>query len=415
MKGTWTFILFFFGLFMQHGFSQDLNISDTIHLRNSSFEDMSRPSKAPTAWWNCGAKGESPPDVQPGAFLNQFPAYQGETYLGMVTRVNETVEAVGQQLRMPLQPGTCYSFSLLLARATTYKSPKQANTIIALNSLTDSINHEKPVKLRIWGSNQPCRKGELLDETPLVENYRWKQYNFRFEPKQRLTYLIIEAYYKTPVLIPYAGNVLVDAASAIVVVPCEEELLADITEPASVPAPIAEASKPPRIVNVPPPPKTRPTPTQEEPIVTAEPPLPEPKVRKPKPKQERIMKDLDRRKLREGLTLKIEKLNFPADSARITDTSFEVLDEIYDFLSDNRDVNVEIGGYTNNRCDTKYCDWLSEKRAKAIADYLIGKGIREERLSYKGYGKRNPIATNRTPSGRKQNQRVEIKIISMDG
>ncbi|RMD97408.1 MAG: OmpA family protein, partial [Bacteroidetes bacterium] len=58
---------------------------------------------------------------------------------------------------------------------------------------------------------------------------------------------------------------------------------------------------------------------------------------------------------------------------------------------------------------------LSTERAKAVADYLILKGIDPERLKYKGYGKRQPIDTNRTAAGRKRNQRVEIKILSLNG
>jgi outer membrane protein OmpA-like peptidoglycan-associated protein len=55
---------------------------------------------------------------------------------------------------------------------------------------------------------------------------------------------------------------------------------------------------------------------------------------------------------------------------------------------------------------------LSSARAKAVADYLIAKGISRERIQYRGYGKRQPIDTNETPEGRRRNQRVEIKIIS---
>jgi len=54
------------------------------------------------------------------------------------------------------------------------------------------------------------------------------------------------------------------------------------------------------------------------------------------------------------------------------------------------------------------------KRAKAVANYLIKKGIKEKRVSFKGYGKRRPIATNATPSGRKKNQRVQIMITSVE-
>ena len=91
------------------------------------------------------------------------------------------------------------------------------------------------------------------------------------------------------------------------------------------------------------------------------------------------------------------------------------MDDIYRFLDRNKDVVVEIGGHTNNLPPAEYCDRLSEERAKAVADYLQNKGIDRNRLQFKGYGKRYPIADNRTSLGRKQNQRVEIKILSFNG
>ena len=63
----------------------------------------------------------------------------------------------------------------------------------------------------------------------------------------------------------------------------------------------------------------------------------------------------------------------------------------------------------------EYCDRLSAERAKAVADFLNEKGIPRERLQYKGYGKRQPVDSNRTQAGRQKNQRVEIKILSFNG
>ena len=76
---------------------------------------------------------------------------------------------------------------------------------------------------------------------------------------------------------------------------------------------------------------------------------------------------------------------------------------------------VEIGGHTNGIPEHAYCDRLSTQRAKAVAEYLVRRGIKQGRLKYKGYGKRQPVATNKTPDGRKRNQRVEIKILSLSG
>lgn len=76
---------------------------------------------------------------------------------------------------------------------------------------------------------------------------------------------------------------------------------------------------------------------------------------------------------------------------------------------------MEIGGHTNGNCDHPYCDRLSQDRAKTVANYLIQKGISIDRVRFKGYGKRKPVASNATLQGRKKNQRVEITILEMKG
>ncbi len=130
-------------------------------------------------------------------------------------------------------------------------------------------------------------------------------------------------------------------------------------------------------------------------------------------KKPKNIPDLEADKLVIGQTLRINKLYFEADSSTISQTSFEVLDEVYDFLATNENVSIEIGGHTNNIPPHEYCDRLSEARAREVATYLYGKGIYEERISFKGYGKRNPIASNDNATGRRKNQRVEIKILKI--
>lgn len=127
---------------------------------------------------------------------------------------------------------------------------------------------------------------------------------------------------------------------------------------------------------------------------------------------EKQVPDLNVNNLRLGQIIKLEKLFFEADSTRITSISEPVLDELHKFLEDHKTVMIEVGGHTNNIPSHSFCDRLSTARAKAVADYLIIRGIESNRVQYKGYGKRKPIATNTTKGGRKKNQRVEIKIIS---
>jgi outer membrane protein OmpA-like peptidoglycan-associated protein len=74
---------------------------------------------------------------------------------------------------------------------------------------------------------------------------------------------------------------------------------------------------------------------------------------------------------------------------------------------------MEIGGYTDSTGSEQYNNSLSEKRALAVVDYLIKKGISTDRLKYKGYGNTSPLGDNVTIEGRKLNRRTEAKIIGL--
>lgn len=364
---------------------------DPIYLDNPSFEDFPRAGKPPTGWYDCGFPNETPPDVQPSNspglsfFRVTKEPFHGKTYMGMVVRDNDTWESVSQRLKAPLEPGTCYEFSLHLSRSEIYVSQSR--------STFEEVNYTTPAKLRIWGGSGYCNKKELLAESSLVINTRWLQYNFKFEPKDRHTYIVLEAFYNTPTLFPYNGNILVDNATPIVPVPCIDEVAVaqDVEEP-----PLA-----PVVRNQPDTPTT--------PSVVADNNAEEPK------EKSKLIAELERDKIRAGQTIRIDRLYFTADSSRIKEESYEVLEELFEFLNSNPDVVVEIGGHTNSIPSHEYCDRLSTSRAKAVADYLVQRGIPRQRLQYKGYGKRQPVASNETPDGRQRNQRVEIKILGFDG
>jgi outer membrane protein OmpA-like peptidoglycan-associated protein/sugar lactone lactonase YvrE len=128
---------------------------------------------------------------------------------------------------------------------------------------------------------------------------------------------------------------------------------------------------------------------------------------------ERIMKELASGALRSGQTMSIQKLQFDADSTRLREDARPVLDEIFGFLEENPTIVVEIGGHTNSLPPPEYCDSLSTSRARSVAEYLVNRGIAAERVYYKGYGKRDPLFSNKTEEGRRRNQRVEIKILRL--
>jgi len=374
---------------------------EPIILQNPSFEDMPRQGKAPSGWYDCGFPNESEPDIQPndageGFFGVQQKPQHGKSYLGMVVRDNDTYESLAQRLSKPLEKGKCYEFSLMLSRSELYESMSRTEERL--------VNYTTPIKLRIWGGNGYCGTSELLDETPLVINSRWLEYNLKFEPKQTHSYILIEAFYKTPTLFPYNGNILIDNASPIFPIPCNVEVPEVPTEvPVEEPVAAIETPVTPS-VNQPVPKNPAPRPDKE--IVETTPP----------PTNAKVLKELDRRKIREGSTIRIDKLFFPPDETAPTEDSYPVLDEVYDFLMLNRDLVVEIGGHTNTIPAHEYCDRLSTERAKSVVDYLIRKGVAAERLEYKGYGKREPlIYDKKSKANRLKNQRVEIKVLSLKG
>ncbi len=129
--------------------------------------------------------------------------------------------------------------------------------------------------------------------------------------------------------------------------------------------------------------------------------------------KKRIIAALDVKQLQTGQTIQIEQLFFDADSTNMKSTSIPVMEEMYDFLRAYPQITVEIGGHTNNIPSHDYCDALSTARAKSVVDYLVNKGIPAEQLTFKGYGKRKPLVSNRSSAGRRKNQRVEIKVLKV--
>ncbi|MBK7871071.1 MAG: OmpA family protein [Saprospiraceae bacterium] len=362
---------------------------DAITLTNASFEDIPRHSHVPRGWYDCGFPGESAPDTQPDPMFQVSKAsQQGDTYLGMVVRDNDTWEAISQKLSRPMEKDKCYEFSIYLARSESY---------ISVSRITEEqANYVTPAKLRVYGGFDYCDKQYLLGETKLVINTRWIEFNFKFEPIANYTHIVFEAFYNTPTLFPYNGNLLMDNASELKPIPCEEQLVEKEPEvtPKTVEKPVVKAD----------PPKPKPTT-----------PTPEKREEKPTVIEDKKISDLNRSDLKEGSTIRLDKLYFEVNKAVITNPSFETLDEIYTFLIRNPDVSVEVGGHTNGLCDDNYCNELSTNRAKAVYDYLVKKGISSSRVRYRGYGKSQAIAENTTGEGRRKNQRVEIKILSLGG
>jgi flagellar motor protein MotB len=125
---------------------------------------------------------------------------------------------------------------------------------------------------------------------------------------------------------------------------------------------------------------------------------------------EPFIKRIDLSPVRVGEKLMLSNVFYEFDSWKIKKESYSELNTLARLLSYNKNIIVEIGGYTDSIGTDAYNLNLSEKRAISVMDYLVGKGIIADRLGYKGFGAASPIGNNVTNDGRKLNRRTEIKI-----
>lgn len=102
--------------------------------------------------------------------------------------------------------------------------------------------------------------------------------------------------------------------------------------------------------------------------------------------------------------------NFGFDKYQITEEMVPALTEASALLDEFPNLKVLVGGHTDSSGSEAYNQGLSERRAKAVADWLSANGVANERLEVKGYGEMNPKYDNKTKEGRQLNRRVEIDV-----
>ena len=88
-----------------------------------------------------------------------------------------------------------------------------------------------------------------------------------------------------------------------------------------------------------------------------------------------------------------------------------ILNDVATWLKKNPQMKCELSGHTDGKGSVAYNQKLSEQRAQAVYDYLVKAGVSADNLTWKGYGKSEPIATNDTAEGRQLNRRVELRLI----
>ncbi|UNU72788.1 OmpA family protein [Moraxella nasovis] len=115
----------------------------------------------------------------------------------------------------------------------------------------------------------------------------------------------------------------------------------------------------------------------------------------------------------EGLirALNLQIINFELDSAEIPAENKEILDLAADKFKELPDLALTIVGHTDNQASHEYNQELSEKRAAAVRDYLVSKGVSADRLTILGASYDFPVASNATEQGRFQNRRIEFRLV----
>ena len=115
-----------------------------------------------------------------------------------------------------------------------------------------------------------------------------------------------------------------------------------------------------------------------------------------------------------GLVMSLDEgyLKFDFDRADLRQESREILSRIAGILFTSEDFAITITGHTDARGDDAYNQRLSERRARAVADYLIGAGLASERFTVEGLGQAHPLDTGDSDAAHARNRRVELGIVS---
>lgn len=137
---------------------------------------------------------------------------------------------------------------------------------------------------------------------------------------------------------------------------------------------------------------------------TVEPTAPEPALVSPAPPPKRVQVTDKKIEI-------TEIVQFETNKAILLPQSEQLLDEVADALKEHPEIEeVRVEGHTDSQGTTKLNMKLSDARAEAVRNYLIGKGIDGGRLVAQGFGETKPVSDNDTEEGRYKNRRVEFEI-----
>lgn len=127
------------------------------------------------------------------------------------------------------------------------------------------------------------------------------------------------------------------------------------------------------------------------------------------------LKELNAKQTDRGLIITLGDVLFDTNRAQIKSGGVREIHKLADVLKQNPQRTVFIEGFTDSTGNDSYNQELSERRAAAVRDTLLGMGVRGDRITTLGYGKNFPVASNHSEAGRQLNRRVEIVISDESG
>jgi len=131
---------------------------------------------------------------------------------------------------------------------------------------------------------------------------------------------------------------------------------------------------------------------------------------------EEMQKDIEGAKIErvgEGIKITFDSgILFETNSATLQTEAKTNISKLATILAKYPDTNILVTGHTDSDGTEEYNQILSEKRAKSVSDYTMGKGINSSRFSIIGLGENEPAASNETVDGKHLNRRVEIAIFA---
>ena len=129
---------------------------------------------------------------------------------------------------------------------------------------------------------------------------------------------------------------------------------------------------------------------------------------------ERELAELKARETEHGLVLTLGDVLFAPNQSEPTTAALRKLSPFVTILKEQPQRSIRIEGYTDSRGPESYNLDLSQRRADAVRDFLVDNGISPRRITARGYGKADPVASNATLAGRRENRRVEV-IVPREG